>query len=118
MGSHRGTRRRHRSSHGRGSAPSSASFTTESISRRATLFGLLIAAATGIRLLYFLQLNGTPVIEMQRWSQTDMHYYDEWAQQIADGDWLSSNVRVPMHRWHREVAQQYFSTHPDARTVL
>jgi 4-amino-4-deoxy-L-arabinose transferase-like glycosyltransferase len=118
MASHRRTLRRHGSLRGTRSAPSSASFTSESISRRATLFGLLIAAATGIRLLYFVQLNGTPVIEMQRWSQTDMHYYDEWAQQIAAGDWLSSNVRVPMHRWHREVAQQYFSTHPDARAAL
>jgi 4-amino-4-deoxy-L-arabinose transferase-like glycosyltransferase len=82
--------------------------------RHSAFLAFLIAAAVGVRLTCFFQLNGTPIAEMQRWAQTDMHYYDAWARQIAGGDWLSATVRVPMHRWHREVAKEYLATHPDA----
>jgi hypothetical protein len=76
---------------------------------------LLLAAALTLRVIYFSQLDATPFIHMERWAQTDMHYYDGWARQIASGDWLSRTVPMPMHRWHHEVAQAYFRTHPDAR---
>lgn len=76
---------------------------------------VLIAAAVTLRLLYFLQLDATPFVHLERWAQTDMHYYDGWARQIAAGDWLSRTVPMPMHRWHHDVAQAYFAKHPDVR---
>lgn len=56
-------------------------------------------------------------MQMHRWAQTDMHYYDAWAQQIAAGDWLARSVAVPMHRWHWDTAQIYLTKHPEERTA-
>lgn len=79
---------------------------------------LILTAAIALRVVVFLQLDSTPFIHMERWAQTDMHYYDGWARQIAAGDWLSANAPVPMHRWHHEVAQAWFTQHPDVKAEL
>ncbi len=47
-----------------------------------------------------------------------MHYYDTWGRDVADGDWLSRSVALPMHRWHHDVATEYFAAHPNARAAL
>ena len=52
---------------------------------------LILTAAIALRVVVFLQLDSTPFIHMERWAQTDMHYYDGWARQIAAGDWLCSS---------------------------
>ena len=57
-------------------------------------------------------------LELHRWDQTDMHYYDAWGRKIASGDWLSTSVGVPMHGWHHRVAESYFAGHPDVRAAL
>ena len=79
---------------------------------------ILVAASICVRSTYFLQLNSGPGIELHRWDQTDMHYYDAWGRQIARGDWLSRSVGVPMHGWHHRVAERYFAGHPDMRAAL
>ncbi len=79
---------------------------------------ILVAASVCVRSTYFLQLNSGPGIELHRWDQTDMHYYDAWGRQIASGDWLSKSVGVPMHGWHHRVAERYFADHPDVRAAL
>jgi len=86
--------------------------------RSAIPLTLLIVASVAIRAAYFRQLDHSPLIQMHRWSQTDMHYYDGWARQIAAGDWASAQVRIPMHRWHREIAEAYLGAHPDVRAAL
>jgi 4-amino-4-deoxy-L-arabinose transferase-like glycosyltransferase len=78
----------------------------------------LIAVCAAVRVTCFVQLNSTPLVEAQKWQQTDMHYYDEWARAIAAGDWLSATVHVPMHRWHHDVARRYFDSHPETRAAL
>ena len=85
---------------------------------RRAILAILVALSLAARLVYFVQVNATPFVEMHEWRQTDMHYYDGWARQIAAGDWLSASVRIPMHRWHREVAARYLTSHPDARPAL
>jgi 4-amino-4-deoxy-L-arabinose transferase-like glycosyltransferase len=85
---------------------------------RRALPWLLVAASIAVRLAAFLQLDATPFLHMERWAQTDMHYYDGWARRIAAGDWLSAAVPLPMHRWHHEVAQAYFTQHPDVRAAI
>ncbi len=79
---------------------------------------LLVAAAITLRVIYFSQLDATPFLHLERWAQSDMHYYDGWARQIAAGDWLSRRVPMPMHRWHHEVAQAYFTRHPGIKSEL
>jgi hypothetical protein len=79
---------------------------------------VVIAVSIAARLMYFRQLNPTPFVELHRWRQTDMNYYDRWARQIAAGDWRSASVNVPMHRWHRDVAERYFAEHPGQRAEL
>jgi tetratricopeptide (TPR) repeat protein len=79
---------------------------------------LLVTASVFVRGTYFLQLNAGPGIDLHRWDQTDMHYYDAWGRQIARGDWLSRSVGVPMHGWQHRVAESYFSKHPDMRATL
>jgi len=86
--------------------------------RSALLLSLLVAASVAVRVAYFLQLEHSPFIQLHHWPQTDMHYYDGWARQIAAGDWRSELVRIPMHRWHRDIADVYFSAHPDVRAAL
>jgi 4-amino-4-deoxy-L-arabinose transferase-like glycosyltransferase len=47
-----------------------------------------------------------------------MNYYDQWARQIAAGDWRSSGFRLPMHNWHREIAARFFAEAPDVKASL
>ncbi|HYT77100.1 MAG TPA: glycosyltransferase family 39 protein [Vicinamibacterales bacterium] len=85
---------------------------------RSIVVGIIVATAVLIRVLYFMQLNATPLMETQHWAQSDMHYYDAWAKRIAAGDWLSKSTSVPMHRWHDEIAQLYLTSHPDTKQGL
>jgi 4-amino-4-deoxy-L-arabinose transferase-like glycosyltransferase len=79
---------------------------------------LLLTAAIVIRTIAFTQISETPFVHLERWAQTDMHYYDGWARQIAAGDWLSRRLPLPMHRWHHDVAAAYFARHADVRAAL
>jgi hypothetical protein len=79
---------------------------------------ILVGVALAIRVTCFAQLDATPLRQLHQWRQSDMHYYDTWARQIAGGDWLSVRVRLPMHSWHQTVAAQYFAAHPDDRVRL
>jgi 4-amino-4-deoxy-L-arabinose transferase-like glycosyltransferase len=78
----------------------------------------LVVCSVALRAICFLQLNASPCIDLHRWDQTDMHYFDAWGKAIAGGDWLSASVGVPMHTWHKEVADRYLTDHPDVQTTL
>ena len=65
------------------------------------------------RIALFIELNRTPLVDLDRWSETDMHYYDSWARQIAAGDRLSRNVPLPLHAWHVEIADTFLTQHPE-----
>ena len=82
------------------------------------MLAALIGVSLALRVIYFIQLTATPFVELHRWRQTDMNYYDDWARRIVAGDWRSASVGVPMHAWHREVAERYFAEHPDRRAAL
>lgn len=78
----------------------------------------LVAAAICIRLLFFHQLSATELIDLHRWHETDMSYYEGWGRKIAAGDWLSTSIGVPMHSWHVLIAQQYLGDHQNERLAL
>ena len=86
-------------------------------SRARVLLALAIAGAL-IRIEAAREISGTPLSQMDRWAQTDMHYFDAWARQIAAGDWTSAQVPMPMHRWHREIAGRYLGAQPDVQASL
>jgi tetratricopeptide (TPR) repeat protein len=71
-----------------------------------------------VRTAYFIQLNASPLIDMHRWQQSDMNYYDAWARTIASGDWLSRTITPPMHEWQRQAADEYLARHADVRDRL
>ena len=77
---------------------------------------LLILAAVGLRAAYFTQLTSSSLIDMHQWDQSDMHYYDTWAREVAAGDWLSRRLAPPVHAWHRQVADEYLRSHPQSST--
>jgi tetratricopeptide (TPR) repeat protein len=79
---------------------------------------LLVVGSLTSRIVYFTELNASPLIELHRWDQSDMHYYDGWGRQIARGDWLSRAITPPMHAWQRAVAESYFARNPDVRAAL
>ena len=83
---------------------------------RKILIALCIASAL-VRTVYFVQLNSTPLLHLERWDQSDMNAYDAWGRAIAGGYWLSATVGVPMHAWHYQVATEYFATHPQDKRL-
>ena len=85
--------------------------------RRTVIVGLVFLAIA-FRATYFIELNSGPWVRLHQWEQTDMNYFHRWGLAIAEGDWLSRSVGVPMHAWHHEVADRYFAAHPDVRAEL
>jgi hypothetical protein len=80
--------------------------------RRTAVLVAIVAASAALRIVYFVQLDGGPLVRQHLWDQTDMSYYDAWARDIAGGDWLSRKVRPPLHYWHQKIAIDYFRQNP------
>ncbi len=75
-------------------------------------------AAVLLRAACLLELNGGPLVEQHRWTESDMWFFDRWARNIAGGDWLSDRPLHPLHSWHREIAAMHFAAHPDQAQAL
>jgi 4-amino-4-deoxy-L-arabinose transferase-like glycosyltransferase len=88
------------------------------VTKPIAVLAAIVVASVAVRAIYYRQLAPTPFLHLERWAQSDMHYYDGWARQIAGGDWLSATVPMPMHRWHHEVAQRFFASHPGERAAF
>jgi len=88
------------------------------MSRRTWALAALLATAAVIRIVAASEVDRTSLRRLDHWAQTDMHYFDAWARQIAAGDWASAQVPMPMHRWHREIAGRYLATHPGVQASL
>ncbi|MEZ5319936.1 MAG: glycosyltransferase family 39 protein [Vicinamibacterales bacterium] len=82
--------------------------------RRRIAFGVVVAALL-VRATYAVQMRDSPLLDLHRIEQLDMHTFEAWAARIADGDWLSAGVGVPMHPWHRDVARAYLASHATRR---
>jgi len=79
---------------------------------------LVLVVALLCRVVCYAELAAGPCIDQHRWEESDMHYFDAWGRSIADGDWLSTRVTVPMHGWHADVAKEHLQRHPEARAEL
>jgi 4-amino-4-deoxy-L-arabinose transferase-like glycosyltransferase len=71
--------------------------------------------SAAFRVIYFLEANDGPIVHLHRWDESDMSYFDAWARTIAAGDWLSREIRPPLHGWHRDAAAEHARQHPDER---
>jgi 4-amino-4-deoxy-L-arabinose transferase-like glycosyltransferase len=82
------------------------------------ILAAIVLVSVLLRVGYYSEIGQSPGAYQHRWDQSDMHCFNTWAQDIAQGDWLSSNVRPPIHWWHKLLAVQYFRIHPEAVALL
>ena len=78
----------------------------------------IIAFSVVFRLIYFIQINAGPLVHLHDCDQTDMHFFHTWAVAITQGDVLTEKLAHPYAHWHKEIADNYFSTHPEAVLAL
>ena len=86
--------------------------------RRRTVVLAIVVLSAVLRTMYFLQLSASPCLYQHRWKQTDMNFFDLWAQRIAAGDLLTNEALHPTHDWHKLVADEYFKLRPDQANLL
>lgn len=71
-----------------------------------------------VRVAYFAELSGGPLMHEHEFQESDMAFFDRWARDIAAGDLLTDKALHPQHQWHKEVAEVYFTEHPTATAEL
>ncbi len=86
--------------------------------RRKLLLGAIAALAILLRLVYFVQLDASPLMWQHLWPESDMSFFDDWGRSIADGDWAGESARHPNHEWHRDVAALHFAAEPELHRQL
>jgi 4-amino-4-deoxy-L-arabinose transferase-like glycosyltransferase len=80
--------------------------------RKHVMFAIL-ALSIAVRLVYYVELSHGPCLWLYRWDQSDDHFFDRWAKDIAGGDWLTNQELHPVMDWNTQMAKMYFSRHPD-----
>jgi len=74
---------------------------------------LIVLVSLLFRGIYFLQLNDSKaLLQMHKWTQSDMHYYYEWASIIEEGDLLTDRPFYPYNFWQEQVANYAFDNYP------
>lgn len=71
-----------------------------------------LVVALAARVAYFFDLADGPGRALHRAEQSDMAFFDEWADVIAGGDWLTDRVLHPYHTWHARIAAHAFHDDP------
>ena len=71
---------------------------------RAALVVVLVAA-TAIRVVNWIEIRDGALPWLHRWTESDMAFFDEWAQSIAAGDVLGRATPRPYHTGHAGVAR-------------
>src|SRR2546428_4717386 len=67
---------------------------------------LVLAAATAIRLVSWLEIRDGPLLYLHRWTESDMAFFDQWAGAIVGGDVLGRVTPRPYHSGHAGVARE------------
>ncbi|WP_338275428.1 glycosyltransferase family 39 protein [Corallococcus caeni] len=80
--------------------------------RRRVLGGLLLLAVF-LRVMVGMELAGGPLLHVHEQNPaSDNYFFAQWAQHLADGDWLQRVPLHPMTAWMRRVAGQVMREHP------
>jgi len=74
---------------------------------------LIIVLSVALRITYFVQIQGTVLINQHKWEESDMFVFDQWADSIAAGDVLSQRYVQPEHSWMKAISRVFFRDHPD-----
>lgn len=80
---------------------------------RVWIIVIIIAVSLALRIVYYQQCGNTDFIHEHVNPESDMAFFNEGAQKIADGDLLSKTIHHPQHKWMEWVADRYFQSHPD-----
>ncbi len=80
--------------------------------RRWIILGIILVSLL-FRVIYYIQLNQTDLVNQHRWDETDMSFFDQWAKRIGQGDLLSDTAMHPIHHWTNEIANLHFEEHPE-----
>jgi 4-amino-4-deoxy-L-arabinose transferase-like glycosyltransferase len=69
---------------------------------------LVLLVATSLRAVTYFDIREGPLLHLHAWSQSDMHFFDGWARNIAAGDLLTRDGTRPYHGRHIELACRAF----------
>lgn len=82
-------------------------------SHRLWVLAVLVVISVFFRWIYFGEMKKTHLMNQHRHSESDMFVFDEWAQRLAAGDWLSRTYKQPEHQWMKWIADRYFENNPE-----
>ena len=74
----------------------------------------LLALAVATRAVYFREIAASPLVDLHRWQESDMYFFDQWARHLAAGDWLQRVSLHPLLDWHRSLVEHWLALHPEA----
>ena len=83
--------------------------------REKQLLLLLLGFAAVLRLIAFVELSDSPAVSLNAFEDSDMAFFNAWSQQLSRGEDVLSDGSLshPLHSWHREVAEEHLSVHPE-----
>jgi 4-amino-4-deoxy-L-arabinose transferase-like glycosyltransferase len=84
--------------------------------RRRLLLGLFFLSLF-LRVVYFVQAKQTALLDWHYWDQSDMHFFDTWAQNINKGDVLGEQPLHPVYLWNDDISDAYFKLYPNDITT-
>ncbi len=77
---------------------------------------LIVFLVLGIllRIVVFSEVKEGPLTQHQQWAESDMHFFEHWAKQVAQGDWWTDQALHPFHHWNQLVADIFIQHHSEA----
>lgn len=75
---------------------------------------IIFLLAVLVRTVYLVQFMDSPLVDWDKWEQSDMHTFLSGAGQILSGDWWGKEPYIPYHTWHERIApvEQWRRWHP------
>jgi hypothetical protein len=67
----------------------------------------VLVVALALRIGLLVEFPGFPYSESHKSTDLDMHFFNLWADEIADGDLLTDTILHPYHTWHDVVARAH-----------
>jgi len=74
----------------------------------------VVVVSALFRVSHSVEMADTPLPLHHEWRETDMAFFDDWAESVAAGDWLTRDGLHPYHSWHELLAARHHArTNPD-----
>lgn len=75
--------------------------------------GLIFILSLALSAVYYFEGRNSPLRSLHKWQNSDMSFFDSWAQHIAAGDLWCDTMLHPYHEWHDLLAIEYFHQYPE-----